>query len=124
MPKEPANKSIRKKSEYTVHEVGVLLEKVASGVSGVADGVMMNAERLDRVDKRLDQLDNRLVGFEKNVNARFDRLELRMDRLEGEVRAIRSILGSAERPNVITREEHVELERRLARVEATLAKQR
>lgn len=110
MARKPSNKRIRKKSEYTVHEVGVLLEKVASGVSGVADGVIMNAERLDR--------------FEKNVNARFDRLEASIDRLEGEVRALRAILGTPEHPNAITRKEYAQLEKRLTRVETALARQR
>jgi predicted nuclease with TOPRIM domain len=134
-----------RKTPQTIRELGVLLEEVADEVRTVAEGVELTNERLDRfeknVDERFDRVDERFKSVDerfdrvderfKSVDERFDRVderfnsvEGRLDRIGAELVAIRSILGTPEKPNVITREEFLKLERRLAKLEEAFARRR
>ena len=44
-----------RKTPETIAELGVLLEDVAKQVSAVADGVLGNSERIDKLDERADK---------------------------------------------------------------------
>jgi len=65
---------------FTKLEVG--LEAMQVTIQTVAEGVLSNGERLDRVETRLDQLENRFDSFESVFRAdRFD-VQRRLKALE------------------------------------------
>lgn len=113
------NNNHRKPPE-TIQKMGVLLEDVAHQVSVVADGVVANSEKIEQLETAMSQ------GFAR-VDKRVDSLEATMTqgfaKIEAELRALRTMLGTPERPNIITREEFVLLEKRLTALEQAVLNQ-
>jgi len=60
----------------------VIAEQLQSSIGQVAEGVALNAERLDRVEGKIDRIEGRLDRME----VRLDAHDTRFDRLEGEMR--------------------------------------
>ncbi len=89
------------------------VEEIVGGLARIVSKSFEGVEkRFDATDKRLDRIDRRLGG-----------VETRLYKLEQEVRSIREMLGTPDKPRMVTREAWKKLDVRLRKVEAALAAQ-
>ena len=65
----------------------VVAERLEGQIRQVAEGVVLNGERIGGVENRLDRLEARTDRLETELHAGFAKVNERADRFEGEVRA-------------------------------------
>lgn len=64
----------------------VVAERLEGQIRQVAEGVVLNGERLDKVDQRLDKVEQHFDRFETEVRGEFAQVRERQDHFEHEVR--------------------------------------
>jgi chromosome segregation ATPase len=102
------------KSAETQRHFDVVAERLEGQIRQVAEGVDLNAERLDRVEQTLDHMDQRFDRFEQEVGAEFAGVKTQLDRFEHEVRS-----EFAEVKSMI-KLSFAELDRRITTLETTV----
>jgi hypothetical protein len=92
----------------------VVAERLEGQIRQVAEGVVLNGERLDKVDQRLDKVEQHFDRFETEVRSEFAQVREREDRFEREVRTefgeVKSMIKLS----------YTELDRRLSTLEHTV----
>jgi len=100
---------INKRDQYTI-----VLEGVRSDIKGIAEGVMMANERMDREFRGINE------KFEK-VDRRFDGIDKKFDKVNENLQIMRTEI-SLIRHNQVTRDEFKFLEDRVFTIEKKIAK--
>ena len=89
----------------------VVAERLEGQIRQVAEGVVLNGERIGGVENRLDRLEARTDRLETELHAGFAKVNERADRFEGEVGA-----NFAEVKSMI-KFSYAELDRRISNLE-------
>ena len=103
----------------------VVAERLEGQIRQVAEGVVRNGERLDRVEGKVDKLETRVVRIEvrldrvderlDGVEKRFDGVEQRFERMETEIRA------EFAEVKAMIKLSYAELDRRLSTLESVVS---
>lgn len=117
MDEEALKEFIRQQSVETRQHFDVVAEGLKHEIRIVADGVLGNTARLDRVDVRLDGIDVRLDG----IDVRFDGIEVRLDGFDRRFDTLEAELHrESDEIRSMIRLSYAELDRRLRALEDTV----